>query len=248
MRITVPGIDGLIAPKVADLWFRYYPNHDSDSFSRFVESYIHSDAQILEIGAGSGLGIQKAFPFKGKCRRYVGIDIDPRVLQNPSLDEGQVADAASIPFADETFDLVFHTMVAEHLVEPGKAIREMARILKPGGILLFETPSRYYYPMLVATLTPHSFHQFYVKHFGSGRDAHDIFRTIYGLNARNDVNHHCSAANLIPSIEYKAGPPGYLRFNRLAFIVGVLYERILERAFPPLRQKIWVKATKPKIH
>ena len=78
------------------------------------------------------------------------------------LDEAFVADAAALPFEDQSFDLVFHKMVAEHLDTPAAAIAETARILKPGGRLLFETPSRFYYAMLIANLTPTWFHRYLV--------------------------------------------------------------------------------------
>jgi SAM-dependent methyltransferase len=101
-----------------------------------------------------------------------GVDLDPRVLENQHLDEAFVADAAALPFEDQSFDLVFHKMVAEHLAEPAAAIAETASILKPGGRLLFETPSRFYYPMLIANLTPISFHRYFVRRFGSVQRRH----------------------------------------------------------------------------
>jgi len=45
-------------------------------------------------------------------------------------------------------------------------------------------------------------------------------------------------------IEHRSHPPGYLRFNWLAFLAGVLYERTLEREFPALRSRIIVLARK----
>ena len=110
--------------------------------------------RVLEIGAGSGRGRQNVFRLKGRCAHYAGVDLDPRVLENSHLDEAMVADAAGLPFEDGSFDLVFHKMVAEHLADPLEALAETARVLKPGGVLLFETPSRFYYPMLIADLTP----------------------------------------------------------------------------------------------
>jgi ubiquinone/menaquinone biosynthesis C-methylase UbiE len=96
------------------------------------------------------------------------VNLDPRVLENAHLDEAFVADAAALPFEDRSFDLVFHKMVAEHLDKPAAAIAETARILKTGGRLLFETPSRFYYPMLLASVTPTSFHRYFVRRFGPG--------------------------------------------------------------------------------
>lgn len=61
--------------------------------------------------------------------QYVGVDFDHE--RAPLL-----ADAHCLPFADDSFDLVFTVAVFEHLRNPLRAMREVARVLKPGGELL----------------------------------------------------------------------------------------------------------------
>src|SRR5205823_2135164 len=50
------------------------------------------------------------------------------------------SDIASIPAADNSFDVVLCTEVLEHVPEPIEALREMARLTKPGGRLLLTAP------------------------------------------------------------------------------------------------------------
>jgi SAM-dependent methyltransferase len=199
---------------------------------------------VLEIGAGSGRGHQNVFDLRGRCVRYVGVDLDPRVVQNPHLDEAFVADAATLPFENESFDLVFHKMVAEHLDKPSETMAETARILKPGGRLLFETPSRFYYPMLAAHLTPTRFHRYFVRRFGSGDTADEVFPTVYRLNDRRTIDRLCRQADLTAEVTFRSTPPGYLRFSAVTFALGVIYERCVERWVAPLRALIWVNARK----
>lgn len=52
---------------------------------------------------------------------------------------GEAADAAALPFADESFDAVIAMHMLYHLPDPAAAIAEMARVLKPGGCLAVPT-------------------------------------------------------------------------------------------------------------
>jgi ubiquinone/menaquinone biosynthesis C-methylase UbiE len=233
-----------LKPTVRNLWLKYYPDHVGHAFEQHIASIVRRDMRVLEIGAGSGTGLQHSFDLRGRCAFYAGVDLDRRVLDNPSLDSAYVADATELPFKDETFDLVFHKMVAEHLEHPGKALLETARVLKPGGLLLFETPSRFYYPMLAAHWTPTWFHRVFVRTLGSGRSEVEVFPKFYRLNDQRTIRARCREAGFDAQVIFRSTPPGYLRFSRAAFLAGVVYERLAERRFPALRAQIWVAATK----
>ncbi len=236
--------DGTVSPAVLRLGLRFYPHYSLNLFRELLAQKIRPTDHVLEIGAGSGEGDQKHFDLRGKVARYAGIDPDARVLDNQYLDDARVGQAEALPFANESFDLVFHTSVAEHLKSPLACNREIARILKPGGRLLFQTPNRYYYPMLAARMTPHWFHAFYVAHFGSGRTSTGVFPTHYKLNDEKSIKEGLHSCGFECEVQHLSSPPGYLRFSRLSFLGGVLIERILERRFPVLRGTLIVEARK----
>lgn len=48
----------------------------------------------------------------------------------------RIGDAHHLPFADDAFDGVVSRLAVHHFADPGRAIREMARVLKPGGVLV----------------------------------------------------------------------------------------------------------------
>lgn len=233
----------LSAP-VRKLWLRYYPDYDPSRFNKILFENIHSNDRVLEIGAGSGVGNQIHFELRHRVGCYVGIDPDANVLKNPYLDEAYQCNCESLPFPDGSFDLVFHCFVAEHFRSPIACNREISRILKRGGLLLFQTPSRYYYPMLAAKMTPHWFHEFYVQHFGSGRTPAEVFPTFYRLNDNRTITQQLQTCGFTSEIEHHSIPPGYLRFSRTSFLAGVLFERIVEKKFPALRAQIVAKARK----
>jgi ubiquinone/menaquinone biosynthesis C-methylase UbiE len=108
-------------------------------------------ARSLEIGAGTGyftLNMLRA----GVIGSATCSDISPGMLATLSdnarmLDlavQTREADAERLPFADESFDLVFGHAVLHHIPDLGRAFAEFARVLAPGGTLVFAgEPSRY---------------------------------------------------------------------------------------------------------
>ncbi|HEV7585719.1 MAG TPA: class I SAM-dependent methyltransferase [Solirubrobacteraceae bacterium] len=108
-------------------------------------------ARSLEIGAGTGyftLNMLRA----GVVEQATCSDISPGMLrtlqENARRMDLQVetcsADAERLPFADQSFDLVFGHAVLHHIPDLGRAFEEFARVLAPGGTLLFAgEPSRY---------------------------------------------------------------------------------------------------------
>lgn len=236
MESREPLFEGRLSPSVQRLWLRYYPVSRHQRFKDLLTSKIRRTDHVLEIGAGSGRSQQHDFDLRGKVARYVGVDPDETVLRNPYLGEAYQRTADSLPFPDESFDVVFHYYVAEHFEDPTACHGEIARVLKPGGLLLFQTPSRFWYPMLVAQLTPQWFHEFYVSRFGSGRSEKEIFPTFYRFNDEHTIREQLEKCGLACELlEHRSVAPGYLRFSRLSFLLGVLFERTIEKRFPALR-------------
>ncbi|MFZ1829325.1 MAG: class I SAM-dependent methyltransferase [Candidatus Competibacteraceae bacterium] len=122
------------------LYPTYARNWDDQLFRERILQRLTPTAVILDLGAGAG--IVQQMNFRGLAARVCGVDLDPRVIDNPMLDEGKIADAGGIPYPDATFDLVFADNVLEHLPDPLAVFREIARVLKPGGVFLFKTPNK----------------------------------------------------------------------------------------------------------
>ena len=224
---------------VAALRDRYYSGYNRFSaISRVVERAA-PDAHVLEIGCGDG---RNSPDLRGRVALYAGIDTDPRVLGNSKLDHARIGSAERLPWPDQTFDIVFHHMVAEHLADPTAVMCETARVLKPGGTLVFETPNRWHYAMIAAALTPHWFHEWYLPLAAARRGAPDIFPTLYRCNSRSQIAKALGAAGLHGTISFVRMPPNYLGLHPAMFLLGVLYERTVERLVPALRDKIIVEA------
>jgi SAM-dependent methyltransferase len=98
----------------------------------------------LEIGAGTGyftLNLMRA----GVLREAVATDISPGMLSTLSASASELGlpvetrecEAASLPFEDDSFDLVFGHAVLHHLPDLAGAFREFRRVLRPGGVVAF---------------------------------------------------------------------------------------------------------------
>ena len=123
---------------------------NDDRVAAHIERALSVDnLRILEVGAGSGRdGIRLA----EMGAKVVSLDYSIPSLQmiGSQLDgENSVTlccgDAFSLPFAEGTFDLVFHQGLLEHFRNPGDLIAENRRVLKRGGLLLVDVPQRYHY-------------------------------------------------------------------------------------------------------
>lgn len=215
---------GLVAWIDSTFYPKFQGNWDDTLFRNRILQSVTPGSQILDIGAGAG--IVAAMNFRGIAGRVCGIDLDPRVEQNPLLDEGRISDAGAIPYPDETFDLVFADNVMEHLDDPVGVFTEIARVLKPGGELLFKTPNRNHYMPLIARWTPHGFHQWINK--WRGREEVDTFPTRYRANSAAQVNALARASGLkVHRIERIEGRPEYLRVSALTYLAGLVYEKIV---------------------
>jgi ubiquinone/menaquinone biosynthesis C-methylase UbiE len=105
----------------------------------------------LEIGSGTGYFALNLAQL-GLVQRVVATDISPGMLGTLSETAGrlgvpvrtQVTDAATLPFPNDSFDLVFGHAVLHHLPDLDAALAEFHRVLRPGGTIAFcGEPSRY---------------------------------------------------------------------------------------------------------
>jgi ubiquinone/menaquinone biosynthesis C-methylase UbiE len=96
---------------------------------------------LLDAGCGDG-GVARLL--HDRVRSVVAVDIAPsRTWQSEPGLEFLAADAAELPFADETFELVHSKDSLHHMRSPERALAEYRRVLKPGGTALILEGNRY---------------------------------------------------------------------------------------------------------
>lgn len=118
-----------------------------DWISQAMRRFAGSGGQALEVGPGSGAYIPT---LKDLCSTVYAADCERAYLKAIELRYGEdrsvrlvVDDITHSELPDASFDLVLCTEVVEHIADSTAAIRNLARVMKPGGILVLSTPQRY---------------------------------------------------------------------------------------------------------
>ena len=206
------------------LYPNFQDNWDHNLFRDRVIKYICPNNKVLDLGAGAGKIAQ--LNFKGLTSCVCGVDIDTRVLDNPYLDEAKVGCAECIPYEDNSFDIVISNNILEYLSEPKKVFREVHRVLKKNGMFIVKTPNNYHYVTLLARLTSRWFHVIYNRI--RGRAEEDTFPTFYRANSQKKIIYLGESTGFkLESIELIEGRPEYLRVNSLLYVLGTLYEKMV---------------------
>lgn len=119
-------------------------NRIVDNLARYADV---AGLRVLEVGAGTGRdtgtlasrnAVAYALDYSEESLSLMKKTLGPRVAIT-------CGDALSLPFCDESFDVVFHQGLLEHFRNPGELLDENVRVLKRGGILLVDVPQRYHY-------------------------------------------------------------------------------------------------------
>ncbi len=122
-----------------------------DRFVKIAGSSGWPYGEALEVGCGTGFFLLNLLQ-AGVVERGELTDISPGMVQVAKANAadlgfevgGRVADAEAIPYPDASFDLVVGHAVLHHIPDVGLALREVLRVLRPGGRFVFAgEPTRY---------------------------------------------------------------------------------------------------------
>jgi 2-polyprenyl-6-hydroxyphenyl methylase/3-demethylubiquinone-9 3-methyltransferase len=111
-----------------------------------LEEHARPGEPWLDVGCGDG-GTAGVWLDERGCA-YVGADVSASAVEQArsrGLEARVIADAAELPFEDDTFAGVLAVELLEHLFEPQRAAEEFLRVLRPGGLLFVSLPNVAYW-------------------------------------------------------------------------------------------------------
>jgi ubiquinone/menaquinone biosynthesis C-methylase UbiE len=182
------------------------------AYARVLKAAVDRTVRWLDVGCG-----RQTFPdwfperqrqMSGPRRSAVGVDRDFDALsRHESLRHRAQADVQSLPFRDQTFDLVTANMVLEHVESPLDFFREVARVLAPGGRFVAHTPNARGYTTMLTKLIPDRARA-QAAVLVQGRKPEDIYPTHYLANSRIVLQRLAEQSGLIVTrLEYVQSSP-----------------------------------------
>ena len=212
---------------------RLFPGepHHLVGFQRLVQSHVPDLGKLLDLGCGANTDLAA---WRTPAREVWGADFQRHPhLQFPNWFR-QLPPSGQLPFPDATFDLVVSMMVLEHVDRPPWFLREVARVLKPGGVFIAHTVNGNHYVTWLRRLLgllPHEFNQLLVERL-YGRPGHDTFPAFYRLNTPASLKRTGQSADLDLIRVDRYEDAGYFRFWGPLVKIAVWADWLLDKMCP----------------
>jgi SAM-dependent methyltransferase len=120
----------------AESVLRSHRNRTVANSAAYLRAHLDSSQRLLDVGAGPGTITADLATIVGEVVASE-IDEDAAAITRAGAPgvEVHVADVHALPFDDGEFDVVHAHQVLQHVADPVQALREMARVTRPGGVV-----------------------------------------------------------------------------------------------------------------
>jgi ubiquinone/menaquinone biosynthesis C-methylase UbiE len=167
-----------------------------------LEHYITKESRWLDVGCGNRIiptkspeMLEKVRVLKEKASFICGVDRDMSYMaDNKDISHLIVGDITKLPFPDNTFTVVTASMVVEHLECPIEALREIKRVLMPGGFFIFHTVNIFSYAGIILYMLPAVLKNHILKKKGGNPD--ESFKTFYRMNNIFSIKKNAATVNV----------------------------------------------------
>jgi ubiquinone/menaquinone biosynthesis C-methylase UbiE len=226
--------------------------YSQEVYERVLEEYVAPGSVWLDLGCGHQIlppwRAEQERRMTARCRTVVGLDYDAKSLaHHESIRHRLRGDIARLPFHDDTFDLATMNMVVEHLSHPGVQFREVRRVLKPGGLLIFHTPNAHSHFVVLRRLVPDGVATWLARVL-EGRDADDVFEVHYRANTRRQIRKVAGESGLdVSELRMISTDASLQRIPPLVVLELLWIRALMTEPLAPLRTNIIGVLRKPAI-
>jgi SAM-dependent methyltransferase len=201
--------------------------HHVEGLHRAIASTIPERGRVLDLGCGTNADLAR---YRTRTREVWGADFQKHPkLQNPRWFLLLRKDG-TIPFPDAYFDTVTTVMVLEHVADPDLFLREVTRVLRPGGRFIGHSISGMHYVTFISRMfgiLPHCLSQAIIEKLYN-RSEQDTFPAYYRMNSERSLRRNCEAVGLKLVEFQRYADPGYFRFSRSLETLAILADRLLD--------------------
>jgi len=139
----------------------------------------------LDIGAGANIWITE----QPGAELSVGLDIEknPGMILDPTTGGFVIAASETLPFKDDSYEFITSRYTFEHLKSPEKTLREIHRVLKPGGTFVMQTTNKNSPAVLLARLVPFKIKKAILRKLFTEIPS-GTYRAYYKINSPRSIN------------------------------------------------------------
>ncbi|GLP64216.1 methyltransferase [Streptomyces sp. TUS-ST3] len=138
-------VQEFFSARAAD-WDSRFPDDGPAYAAAVAELGLHEGDRVLDAGCGTGRALPPLRAAVGPSGVVVGADLTPAMLA-AAVRAGRdrdgrllLADVAALPLRSRSLDAVFGAGLISHLPDPAENLRELARVVRPGGVLALFHP------------------------------------------------------------------------------------------------------------
>ena len=167
----------------------------ADVHEALVATLVKDGDRWLDVGGGHSIfphNETTARALVARCSKVVAVDPSANVLKTAFVHEA-VQSTVEDFHPPEAFDLLTTRMVVEHVSDPASFTRALARLLKPGGLVVVFTVGLWSPVTVLSRAMPFKFHHALKRRFWEGEED-DTFPTYYRMNTRAALRTHFEAA------------------------------------------------------
>ena len=236
-------IESIITPKL---------KYSQDIYEEILKEYFQSNYVWLDLGCGHQLlppwRHEEEKNLVKKIKTIIGLDYDfNSLLKHRTVNNRIRGDISMLPFFDNSFDLITSNMVFEHIKYPEVQLKEIFRILKPGGKLIFHTPNTLGYSTFIAWLIPEMIKSKLVFLL-QGRIEEDVFPAYYKINSKSKIEKIAKLVGFnIKNIKMICSSANFVIIPPIVILELLIIRLLMTKVLKNLRTNIIAILEKPDI-